>query len=144
MSRLRRTLRLSQQLDDRLVATAKERGFRNSSAFLRAAIEEQLGRRNEDDQTAKLIASLDRLFEEIRRVTRTQQAQFAFLDSLTKVLLTCIPEPIADAVEPAVSKGRLRYDRLIKAAGKAMSGDATGVMNDLLGVEMKGPRDGAH
>jgi predicted DNA-binding protein len=144
MSRQRRTLRLSQELDDRLVATAKERGFRNPSAFLRVAIEEQLGRRNEDDQTAKLTASLDRLFEEIRRVTRTQQAQFAFLDSLTKVLLTCIPEPIADAVEPAVAKARLRYDRLIKAAGKAMSGDSTEVMNDLLGVETKGPRHGAH
>jgi hypothetical protein len=38
--------------------------------------------------------------------------------------LTCVPEPPPDARPQATARARERYDRLIKAAGQAMSGDA--------------------
>lgn len=76
--------------------------------------------------------NVDRLTTETFRLVRGQQALFAFLDSLSKVLLTCLPEPFGDAIDPAVAKGRLRYDRLLKAAGRAMSGDAKAALQDLM------------
>ena len=38
----------------------------------------------------RLAATVDRMNREISRLGRAQQAQFAFMDSLAKILLTCI------------------------------------------------------
>jgi hypothetical protein len=130
----RRTVRFSSEVDARLVWTAKERGFTSPTAFIRAAVDREV--RNASGETVvsleAIANTLDRLTTENFRLVRAQQALFAFLDSLAKVLLTCIPEPSGEAVDPAVAKGRLRYDRLIKAAGRAMSGDAKAAMQDLV------------
>ena len=73
---------------------AKDRGYRTASAFIRAAIESEIKSRNEiagiEEQTA---ASFDRVSKEVRRVLRSQQALFALLDALTRVVLTCVAEP---------------------------------------------------
>jgi hypothetical protein len=53
------------------------------------------------------------------------------VDALTKTVLTCIPEPPADARPQAVARGRERYDHLIKSAGKSMVGDAQVAMQEL-------------
>ena len=69
---------------------------------------------------------------EIFRLGRAQQALFAFVDSLVKVLLTCVPEPGGEAMEAAVARARGRHARLLKTAGQAMVGDSQLAMLDLL------------
>jgi hypothetical protein len=85
-----------------------------------------------EEQTA---ASFDRLAKELRRVRRGQQAIFALLDALTKVLLGCIPEPPADARAQSITLARDRYMRLMKSAGQTLTNDARSAMQDLLGDE---------
>ena len=63
---------------------------------------------------------------------RAQQALFAFVDSLAKVLLTCVPEPGGEAMEAAVARARGRHARLLKSAGQAMVGDSQVAMQDLV------------
>lgn len=105
------------------------------SALLRAAVEKELKNQSGDEHDQKVAASVDRMFRHLRRVVRAQQAQFAYLDSLTKVLLTCVPEPSGEAVDAAVAQARFRYDRLIKAAGRALSAESGATLQELLGGE---------
>ena len=128
----RRTIRFATETEARIVAAAKAQGYSSPTAFIRGAADKAARENVRSTVEAELTAaSIDRLSTEISRLVRGQQALFAFLDSLTKVLLTCIPEPSGDAVAPAVARGRLRYDRLIKAAGRSMSGDGKMAMEDL-------------
>lgn len=128
----RRTIRFNVETDARIVAAAKAQGYFSPTSFIRAAADKATRENIHSMVEAEMIAaSIDRLSTEAFRLVRGQQALFAFLDSLSKVLLTCIPEPAGDAIQPAVAKGRLRYDRLIKAAGRSMSGDAKAAMDDL-------------
>lgn len=66
------------------------------------------------------------------RLMRMNQALFAFVDTLAKTLLTCVPEPPADAKPQAVARAKERYDRLLKSAGRAMVGDSKLAMQDLV------------
>jgi hypothetical protein len=52
---------------------------------------------------------------------------------LAKALLTCVPEPPADAKPQAVARAKERHDRLLKTAGRAMVGESGMAMKDLLG-----------
>jgi hypothetical protein len=61
-----------------------------------------------------------------------QQALFAFVDSLAKMLLTCLAEPPKDVYEQAVARGKLRYDRFLKSVGAAMVGDSGAAMAEML------------
>jgi hypothetical protein len=72
------------------------------------------------------------LSREIRGVRLAQQALFAFVDSLVKTLLTCVPEPPRDTYDQAVARGKLRYDRFLKSAGAGMAGDSQAAMQELL------------
>ena len=83
------------------------------------------------DAEQRVSAGFDRIAQEVFRVGRSQQALFALVDALTKTVLTCIPEPPADARPQAVARGRERYDRLIKSAGRSMVGDAQVAMQEL-------------
>ena len=56
----------------------------------------------------------------------------ALLDAFAKAVLTCVPEPPPDARPQAIARAKDRYDRLVKAAGQAMSGDARAAMKDLV------------
>ena len=49
----------------------------------------------------RLAANIERMSLEIFRLRRAQQELCAFLDSLAKILLTCVPEPGEEAMEPA-------------------------------------------
>ena len=91
----RRTIRLTADVDERLQSTVKTRGYANPSAFLRAAIDHEL-RGREDTMIGaeeRLATSMEQMRREIFRLGRAQQALFAFVDSLAKILLTCVPEP---------------------------------------------------
>jgi len=81
---------------------------------------------------ARLAASTERMSREIFRLGRAQQALFAFVDSLAKVLLTCVPEPGGEALEAAVARARRRHVQLLQSAGQAMVGDSQLAMQDLV------------
>jgi Arc/MetJ-type ribon-helix-helix transcriptional regulator len=130
----RRTVRLSADADERLQAMVKNRGFANPSVFLRAAIDHELSGR-EDKMTGaeeRLAAMVDRMNREISRLGRAQQAQFAFMDSLAKILLTCIPEPDGHALEAAVASAQSRHARLLKSAGIAMGDESRLALQELV------------
>ena len=65
-------------------------------------------------------------------MARAQQALFAYVDSLAKILLTCIPEPDGDAMEAAVARAQSRHARLLKTAGQAMVGESQMAMQELV------------
>jgi hypothetical protein len=54
------------------------------------------------------------------------------LDSLAKILLTCIPEPDIHALEAAVARAQGRHARLLKSAGHAMGADSRLAMQELV------------
>ena len=63
---------------------------------------------------------------------RGQQALFALVDTLTKTILTCMPEPPADARATAIARAKERYNLLMKTAGRSMVGDSRLAMQDLI------------
>ena len=130
----RRTIRLTPEADERLQSTAKLRGYANASAFVRAAIDNELSGREDTMIGAeeRLAASMEQVRREIFRLGRAQQALFAFVDSLAKVVLTCVPEPGGEAMEAAVARARGRHARLLKSAGQAMVGDSQLAMQDMV------------
>lgn len=129
-----RGIRLDESLIGRVERAAKDGGFSNPSAFIRAAIQRELaGRESEVEEAEERIAgSLDRLGREIRSVKLAQQALFAFVDSLVKTLLTCIAEPPTEAHDQAVAQGKFRYGRFLKSVGASMAGDSKAAMAELL------------
>lgn len=129
-----RGLRVDDAFIGRIERAAKDGGFSNTSAFIRAAIERELAGRESGVDAAedRLAASLDRLSREIRGVKLAQQALFAFVDSLVKTLLTCVAEPPRDAYDQAVARGKTRYDRFLKSVGAGMAGDSQAAMTELL------------
>jgi predicted transcriptional regulator len=130
----RRTIRLSADADERLQSTAKLRGYANPSVFLRAAIDHELSGREETTIGAeqRLATSVEQINREMFRLGRAQQALFAFVDSLAKILLTCVPEPGGEAMEAAVAMAHRRHARLLKSAGQAMVGDSQLAMQELV------------
>jgi hypothetical protein len=132
-------VRLSAEEQVEIAQAAKARGYASPSAFIRAAIQNEINGRAELTGTEERIAgSFERVCREIFRVGRGQQALFALLDALTKTVLTCIPEPPGEAKPQAVARGKERYDRLIKSAGRAMVGEARAAMQDLVGNGAEG------
>jgi hypothetical protein len=130
-----RGLRYDAELGNRIDAATKKGGFSCSSAFIRAAIERELAGRESgvDEAEQRIAASLDRIARGIRSLRMGQQALFAFVDVLAKMLLTCVPEPPRDIHDQAVARGKLRYDRFLKSVGMSMVGDSQAAMAELLG-----------
>jgi len=127
-------VRLSREDRDRVQDAVKARGYRSPSAFLRAAIQNELNGRPELTETEERIAGgFDRLSADAARIQRGQQALFALLDTFIRTVLTCVPEPLEIARPQAIAQAKQRYHQLIKAASQTMSGDALGAMEDLIG-----------
>src|SRR5271165_2400760 len=127
-------VRLTREDQRQVEETARTRGYANPSAFIRAAIRNELEGRAEITGTdERMGAGFDRVSHDIFRVGRGQQALFALLDAFAKAVLTCVPEPPPDARPQAIARARDRYDRLVKSAGQNMSGDARAAMQDLVG-----------
>lgn len=131
----RRTIRISDQLDEEIRKAARGRGFANSTAFLRASLEVLVRekRANAEEVEQRVSATLDRIARDLFRVQRAQQAHFAVTDTLIKTLLTCMPEPPADVMAQAVARAKERYRRFVKSAGQNMVGDSLAAMRDLVG-----------
>ena len=116
----RRTFRLTADTEERVQSTAKLRGYANPSAFFRTAIDHELSGREDMIIGAeeRLAASMEQIRREVFRLGRAQQALFAFVDSLAKVLLTCVPEPGGEALDAAGARARGRHAQLPKSATK--------------------------
>src|ERR1700733_12508393 len=91
----RRTIRLTEAIDARIESAAKLQGYSTPSAFLRAAIKKALNERPEGigPSLEQMAGDIREVRRDMRRLERAQQALFAFVDSLAKVILTCVPEP---------------------------------------------------
>jgi hypothetical protein len=113
-------------MDKRIAKVTREAGFGSESAFVRAAIENELRRRGPADSQSdeRAAASFERVALQIRRLMTGQQALFALVDTLAKTLLTCIPEPSGDAYQQAIARGKARYDRFLKSVGSGLSGES--------------------
>ena len=129
-----RSIRFSEKILKETEATARVRGFSSATTFIRYAVEQELAARQEGLTGAeeRLAGSVEQVRRELFRLGRAQQALFAYLDTLAKTLLTCIPEPPADAKAQAVARARERHDRLLKTVGRSMLGDSTAAMQDLV------------
>ena len=87
--RARVAVRLSHEDRDRVAEAVKVRGYGSPSAFVRAAIQNELDGRPELTQTEERVAGgFDRLSGGVTRVKRGQQALFALFDSVVKTILT--------------------------------------------------------
>jgi Arc/MetJ-type ribon-helix-helix transcriptional regulator len=129
-----RTIRLSDTALKEIESVVRQRGFDSPSAFIRYAVEQELSGRQDGLTGAeeRLAASIEQVRRDMFRLMRVQQALFAYLDTLAKTILTCVPEPPTDAKPQAVARAKERYDRLLKSAGRAMVGDAKLAMQDLV------------
>jgi len=130
-----RSVRFSEKAMRELKAASDTRGFESPAAFIRYAVEQELAARHDALTGAeeRLAASVEQVRKEVFRVGRAQQALFAYLDTLAKALLTCVPEPAADAKPQAVARAKERHNRLLKSAGRAMVGESGLAMKDLVG-----------
>ena len=97
---VKHTVRLSKDEQAQLYQAARERGYLSPTAFIRAAIRNELtGRESEVSETEQRIAAtIERLSRDIFRANRGQQALFAVVDTLVKTFLTCVPEPPRDGM----------------------------------------------
>jgi hypothetical protein len=129
-----RAIRFSETTDKGIREATEKRGFSSPTAFIRHAVEQELSGYMEQLVTAeeRLVASIEQVKGEASRLGRSQQALFALLDSLAKILLTCIPEPDLHALEAAVARAQGRHARLLKTAGQAMGGDSRLAMQELV------------
>jgi Arc/MetJ-type ribon-helix-helix transcriptional regulator len=132
--RHQRTIRISEKVEKEIDQATRQRGFASPTAFIRYAIEQELTGREDDLTSAenRLAGSIEAVRRELFRVMRVQQALFAYLDTLAKTFLTCVPEPPAEAKPQAVAKAKERHDRLLKSAGRAMVGESKLAMHDLM------------
>jgi hypothetical protein len=129
-----RAIRFSETTDKGIREATEKRGFPSPTAFIRHAVEQELSGYMEQLVTAeeRLVASIEQVKREVLGLGRSQQALFALLDSLAKILLTCIPEPDLHALEAAVARAQGRHARLLKTAGQAMGGDSRLAMQELV------------
>jgi hypothetical protein len=100
-----RAIRFSETTDQGIQEAARNRGFSSPTAFIRRSVEQELSGRSDELVGAeeRLAASIEQVRREVFRHGRAQQALFAFVDSLAKDFLTCIPEPGGEAMEAAVT-----------------------------------------
>jgi hypothetical protein len=129
-----RSIRFSERVSKEVDTISRARGFASATAFIYYAVQQELSERQEGLTGAeeRIAATLNQVRKDVFRVARAQQALFAYLDTLAKALLTCVPEPPAEARPQAVACAKERYHRLIKSAGRAMVGESKLAMEDLV------------
>jgi Arc/MetJ-type ribon-helix-helix transcriptional regulator len=134
-----RSIRFSEQTDVKIQEAVRSRGFRSPTKFIRYAVDQELTGRGDSltGTEERLAATIEQMRRELFRLGRGQQALFAYVDSLAKVLLTCIPEPPHDAKDQAIARAKDRHNRLMKSAGAAMVGDSRSAMQDLVNRDEK-------
>ena len=127
-------IRFSEATYKAVVQVAKSRDYASPSAFIRAAVEKELRGVDAtlDESEQRISASLERYSKQVRRVSTGQQALFAYVDALTKVILSTLPDTDEDTRKAAVARGKLRYSRFLKSVGANMVGDAQAALSELV------------
>ena len=129
-----RGMRLSEATYKAVVQAAKARDYASPSAFMRAAVEKEL--RGADstigESEQRISASLEKYSKQVRRVSTGQQALFAYVDALAKVILSTLPDTDEDTRKAAAARGKLRYSRFLKSVGANMVGDAQAALSELV------------
>ena len=129
----KRTIRLTDAIDQRVQSATKLRGYSTPTAFVRAAIKKELdGLGQGPAPNEQILGYIREVRQDVRRVERAQQALFALVDSLAKVFVTCVPEPHGMSMETALGEARKRHSRLLTNAGHAMLSDSIVAMEDLM------------
>ena len=126
-------LRLPQDQMLLMKRAAKSRGFRSANAYIQTVLARGLrgSADSELDRDAFVAASIDRLSKEIRTLHTAHQALFALTDSLTRLFLTCIPQPPPQALEEAKRRAKLRYDRFLLSVAQNMASDTRATLAQL-------------
>ena len=128
-------VRVSSDLEAAIREKSKSLGYATPSAFIRAAIEHELNGRDIGEALTgaeeRLVATIEQVRRELFRIGRAQQALFAYVDSLAKVILTCVPEPPAEVKAQSIARAKERHVRMLRIAGAAMAGDAGAALVDL-------------
>src|SRR5580704_8772919 len=129
-----RGMRFSEATYKAVVQAAKTRDYASPSAFMRAAIEKELRGADAtlDESEQRISASLEKYSKQVRRVSIGQQALFAYMDALAKVILSTLPDTDEDTRQSAVARGKLRYSRFLKSVGANMAGDAQAALAELM------------
>lgn len=127
-------LRLSEEQFTVMKRTVQTRGFRSVTAYIQSVVTKDLRDSSADqaDREAFVAASLDRLSKEVRTLHTAQQAVFAAVDSLTRLFLTCIPEPPPNTLDQAKRRARLRYDRFLLSVAQNMTSDSRATLTELI------------
>jgi hypothetical protein len=101
---------------------------------MRAAVEKELRGADStlDESEQRIRASLETYSKQVRRVNVGQQALFAYMDALAKVILTTLPDTDDDTRKASVGRGKLRYSRFLKSVGANMAGDAQAALLELV------------
>ncbi len=131
---VRRSIYLERDCADQVATQAQRDGYRNPSAFIRAAIQHKLthGDSAMDEAERRITASLDRVARELRSIRLRQQAEFAFVDALVKMLLTHVAEVPRESHDQAVARGKVRYERFLKSVGMGLTGESEMAMTELM------------
>lgn len=128
----RRTLRLTDDLSRRISEATAERGFGSSASFIRAALENELARNDSAKALAALeertSASIVRLSNEVQKVKNATQVGIALVDTLAKLLVTCLPEADSPA---AISQGKERHRRYLRSAAASVKGDLLKTLQEI-------------
>jgi hypothetical protein len=129
-----RGMRLSEVTYKAVEQAARTRDYASPSAFMRAAIEKELRGSDAtlDESEQRISASLEKYSKQVRRVSTGQQALFAYMDALAKVILSTLPDTDEDTRKADVARGKLRYSRFLKSVGANMAGDAQAALMELV------------
>ena len=135
-----RCIRLSDSVEHEVQDAVRREGYASAAAFVRTAVEHELKQRQEFLQSEREIAAtLEQHRNEIRRELRglaaALNAQFAFLDAFTRMMLYCIPEPSPEIHESVRAQARQRHDKLLKVAATILKGEANALMAELVSDE---------
>jgi hypothetical protein len=127
-------VRFSETTYKAVVQAAKSRDYASPSAFIRAAVEKELRGVDAmlDESEKRISASLERYSKQVQRVSTGQQALFAYVDALAKVILSTLPDTDEDTRKASVARGKLRYSRFLNSVGANMVGDAQAALSELV------------
>jgi predicted transcriptional regulator len=140
-----RNLRLPDTLKERIEQVASERGYRSSSAFMIEAIQEKLRRDDTIEQMseteARIAASFNQIHRQLESLHTASQGNFALTDALAKYVLTCMVEPPGELLASARARARDRYDKLLRAAAKTITGETENPLMDTFMEDFDGPEE---
>jgi hypothetical protein len=132
--RRRIEIRVNEVVYEELHRAAVRKGHRSVNRLVRETVEADVrGGASALHRTEEIVAaSLERLRKDLRSLHTNQQALFALTDSLTRLILTCVPEPPADVLDQAKRRAKLRYERFLLSTAQHMAGEGRATLEGLV------------